>query len=821
MNLFSLGGFFTEALAETWMSIWLSLNDLVYSLISVVYNLFQSVASVSLFSDQVFEKITGRIYVIIGIAMLFIFAYNLILMIINPDDKKGTGQTTKMVKEVIISVILIILMPTIFKYMTIFQYHVLNSNIIGQIILGDSMSSQTKCDYQGMELLNEYIDDEKLNVTFGSYCVKGAAGTAAVGTVAGAAVGSVATPIGTVAGWAVGGVIGGAVGCVGGLIVGGIEKIAKFFGYNSDEVINNLTAACQLYNSLPDAEKGARVIAPTVFSAFYHPTGYGYIDCFNYLKECGDDKSCDYTFDENNTHSNDDLNGSIDTDDEKKICAFYVYDIDMAKYSGNMSVFNDDSDIYSRVQEDHDGFEFNYILAFIAGILAVYMLVCYTMAIGKRVAKLSFLQLISPIPIMMRIIPKQKEAIFDKWLKELINTYLDVFIRLMIIYFALFAISLVPDVINSIFANSSGSVVISGLTSVIVILGILMFAQEAPELFKQFFGASGNFSLKSPKKQLSENKLAMGAMGMARGGIGGASRNMFRSIREGKTFGQVLGSTIGGLAGGARRGARAGYGSTLDNLGMNTDKAIEETTEKRRERARYKALHGGTLGGVVKGHISDAVGATSGWFGADGGRDIIDTIKYEEDVVSHYDDYESMYKSGGYAAKDARLKEMKAAQAAGQGYDGIAAGAALQDAINSLEKQMQQDRVDAIRKNSQNAAYVAYEFSQSLYSDPAEFDKIRSKLKLTDAQLEQLKGLTIKDNKVVDANGNAISEDLVIKLLEGENSIEYIDGEIKATGNKGGLGDSSGGLKGQLSADKLSVAYKHQTKLEQERKDKK
>ena len=154
MSLLSLGGFFSDI----WMSIWLSLNDFVYSIISVLYQVFEGVANVNLFSEEVFKDITSRIYIIMGIAMLFIFAYNLILMIINPEEKKSTGQTTKIVKETIISLVLVILLPTIFNYMSIFQSHVLKSGIISQIILGDTGgTSGEDCDYSGYTIYNEYV----------------------------------------------------------------------------------------------------------------------------------------------------------------------------------------------------------------------------------------------------------------------------------------------------------------------------------------------------------------------------------------------------------------------------------------------------------------------------------------------------------------------------------------------------------------------------------------------------------------------------------------------------------------------------------------
>lgn len=764
MSLLSLCGFMSDAIADIWMSIWLSLNDFVYSIISVLYQVFEGVANVNLFSEATFKKITSRIYIIMGIAMLFIFAYNLVLMIINPEEKKSTGQTTKIVKETIISLVLVILLPTIFNYMSIFQRHVLESGILSQIILGDTGgTSAEKCDYSQYTIYNEYDIGNVEDTSFLNWKT---------------------------------------------ILSLGIYQI--YLSTKDSTPTSMLTESCKYYSDeLSPSQRGAYALPATIFSAFYYPTRVDYNSCEDWIEACKDDKNCS---------TND-----VSEPEDKEMCAYYVYDVKLAKYMGNIAPFNSESKFYSKVKADDGTFEFNGLLALAAGVLALYMFVCYTIAIGTRVAKLGFLQIISPIAVMMRIIPKQKEAMFDKWLKNLINTYLDVFIRLIIIYFSLFAISLVPDVIATLFSSIEGSWYVAALSTVVVILGILMFAQKAPELFKEFFGSVGNFALKSPSKQLSENKLAMGGLGMAKGAIGGSLRNGFKSYREGKGIGGALMSGAGGLIGGARRGARAGYGSTTENFNRNVDRSIEETTDKRRERAKYKALHGGTVGGAIKGHFGDAIAAHSAWTGFDGGRDILDTIKYEEDVISHFDDYESMYKSGGYATMDARLKEMKAAKKSNQGYDGIPLSE-LGNAIQNLEKEMQQSRIEAIKKNVQNAAYVAYEFSQSLNSDPKELARIRDKLKLSDAQIDQLKGLQIKNNKVVDANGNAVSEDLIVKLLEGEDIAYTVgtDGKVEVTSTSSkGLNGSSGDLKGQLSADKLSVAYKHQTKLEQERKDKK
>ena len=107
MNLFNLGGWFTNI----WMDLWISLNSVVYQLIEWLYEIFEAIANVNLFSKEAFNDITSRLYVVIGIAMLFIFAYNIILMIINPDDKKSIGNTSKIVKETVIAFVLVILLP--------------------------------------------------------------------------------------------------------------------------------------------------------------------------------------------------------------------------------------------------------------------------------------------------------------------------------------------------------------------------------------------------------------------------------------------------------------------------------------------------------------------------------------------------------------------------------------------------------------------------------------------------------------------------------------------------------------------------------------
>lgn len=513
-DIFGMG----KALKSTWITIWLSLNDAVYSVVEILYKVFMSVAEVNLFSKEMFQKITGRVYVVVGIAMLFIFAYNLILMIINPDDKKGTGQMTKVVKETIITLVLIVLLPTIFNYLSVFQKHVLSSNIIGQIIMGGvGGTSQQDCD------------------KYTSYNV---------------------------------------------LTQNGI----------SSTDLKDLSDECKTYNAQDAKYRGAASIPPTLFSAFLHPTYYGYYDCEQYVEKCAStsDNSCQM--------------GLITTDNDKQMCSKYYFAIENSKFSGSLSPFYDDYFKDKLVDENDSSLQFNYLLSFVAGCFALYMFVCYTLAIGVRVAKLGFLQILSPIASMMRIIPKKKEAIFDKWLKNVIDTYLDVFIRLAIIYFALFAISLVPDVINVLLTSFENIYTVKLLSVVVVILGILKFAQEAPKLLKDFFGGGDAFALKSPIKQLGENKLAMGGLGFVGAGLSSFAGNVWNAGKDvknaqgfkGKTkaFARGIGYTASGTLSGAVRGARNSYDSKdFKDLGRNITEAKYATDAVRAEGLKNIVKH--------------------------------------------------------------------------------------------------------------------------------------------------------------------------------------------------------------------------------------
>lgn len=435
MNLFSLGSFWSDI----WMSICISLNWLLYNVIEILYRVFSAIANVNLFDRDVFTKFTERMYLVVGIAMLFIFAYNLVLMIINPEDKKSTGQMTKLVKETIISLVLVVLLPTVFNYMTIFQKNILDSQIITKIIIGEgSGNNDETCDFSKMTSINEIV------------------------------------------------------------------KTA-----DNPTPTDKLQEKCTDFYKKSPSVQGAYTLTPTLLNAFLYPVNYSLNQCEEFIISCNNNnlKDCDSEI--------------INDVSEKKLCAQFYYGYNMSKFSGSVWHLLLNSGLQNVLKDDgQEILNFNYVFSLVGGVLAVIMFASYTIMIGVRVAKLGFLELIAPIPVMMRIIPKQKEALFDKWVKELKNTYLDIFIRMIIINFALYAVSLVPNVIDQLSGAGDDNQAVVLLAKAVVILGILQFAKETPALIKEFFGSSGRFSIKGGfDKWKDSGKTMAGVAGMGATGL--------------------------------------------------------------------------------------------------------------------------------------------------------------------------------------------------------------------------------------------------------------------------------------------------------------
>ena len=139
-------GQFFEDLART---ISFFFDKIVYGFVNTLYELFMNISQLAIFSQDTIQKFTVRIYVLIGIFMIFKITVSLISWYANPDtiNDSKTGSGT-LIKRVIISLVCLACVPWVFTNAFKVQYVILNENIIGNIVLGGMTSSDPKEAYK-------------------------------------------------------------------------------------------------------------------------------------------------------------------------------------------------------------------------------------------------------------------------------------------------------------------------------------------------------------------------------------------------------------------------------------------------------------------------------------------------------------------------------------------------------------------------------------------------------------------------------------------------------------------------------------------------
>ena len=91
------------------------IDTIIYGFVDYVYDIFNALAKVNLFKTEDYQTIVSRIYVVLGLIMLFVLAYSLLKAVINPDEfAKGESSFPKLIKNVVVSLAIIAILPTAF-----------------------------------------------------------------------------------------------------------------------------------------------------------------------------------------------------------------------------------------------------------------------------------------------------------------------------------------------------------------------------------------------------------------------------------------------------------------------------------------------------------------------------------------------------------------------------------------------------------------------------------------------------------------------------------------------------------------------------------
>lgn len=617
----------------------LLLDGVVYDLIDYLYDIFNALAGINIFSQDTYSEIVERIYVILGLFMMFVLAYSLLKAIINPDEfAKGEASFPNLIKNVVVSLVILVLLPTVFSVVYNVQNVILNQNTIPRIILGPN--------YQ-----------------------------------------------------------------------------------ESDNY---------------DADAG-KTMASNVFGAFFHENEDW---CTSNTYAFRDNDEC---------ASNIPGNGSWFFQNGEPLSV-------IRDSVENGASFRTYSNFGEAVEEGQISYMF--LISTAAGIFIVYVLLnfCFDMAI--RVVKLAFYQIIAPIPVICRIIPGGKmKDVFSKWTRQVISIFLEVFIRIAIMYLGVFLISEIVKNFDGI--NYYGLSFAQGMIlKALLIMGVIIFIRQAPKLLGELL----NLDTGGMKLGLMD-KLAMGGgliAGAAAGGLATAGIRNFAGAFTGKgivndlknrNFGSAfkkVGTSIvpgikSGIAGAGSGAVRAGFNArgakNFGDMKGAAGKGAAGAAAARAKRAAYKASHrsvsiaghnfdvgkiplvGGAIG-VGVGHASDLVHGAAQWAGIDNMQALIDDNKIiddinarkkgvrsaAEDLIVGESNKAGVDKTFGIAGMSTkRLRELRQDMEAAKGTAGYAAA---QDAYDSYLKSF----VDGV----QNQALLGTTSWESLgVGDRADLGEVR------------------------------------------------------------------------------------------------
>lgn len=710
----------------------LLLDGVVYDLIDYLYDIFNALAGINIFSQDTYSEIVERIYVILGLFMMFVLAYSLLKAIINPDEfAKGEASFPNLIKNVVVSLVILVLLPTVFSVVYNVQNVILNQNTIPRIILGPN--------YQ-----------------------------------------------------------------------------------ESDNY---------------DADAG-KTMASNVFGAFFHENEDW---CTSNTYAFRDNDEC---------ASNIPGNGSWFFQNGEPLSV-------IRDSVENGASFRTYSNFGEAVEEGQISYMF--LISTAAGIFIVYVLLnfCFDMAI--RVVKLAFYQIIAPIPVICRIIPGGKmKDVFSKWTRQVISIFLEVFIRIAIMYLGVFLISEIVKNFDGI--NYYGLSFAQGMIlKALLIMGVIIFIRQAPKLLGELL----NLDTGGMKLGLMD-KLAMGGGLIAGAAVGGLAttgirnavsggRNVWNNAKKipqsvknaqgvraktkailggaGGVAGSLVGgalSTVAGAGSGLVRAGYAGLGAkNIKDMKGAASKGIAGAAAAKTKRENYKASHrlkipvvGGIVGSAI-GHGSDLVRG-AGRFAGIGN---IDALRAENAAMKEITN-----------AEDAFNNELESAllKADGKGKDVF--GGENIEAFRNAKAALDRARITGEGVSDAENAYkkaikeVQQRLHTKLYSSQGNWDKLSDPLKVELGQLRvratEYRGAimnnaslqALKDAGIVGSDF-AMNKDIPESVFydpkdANGNSIKDAQGnDIKSVISK--MGDN---IKLQTASNDVNISFMKQNNTEENKK---
>ena len=522
MLLLSIGDF----VSEVFLGIIMTLDVIIYGLVNSAYKIFMAIASARLLSSDVYYEIANRIYIIIGVLMLFVLSYAVLKAIVDPDNAiKGAGGSG-IVKRVIIAVIGLAITPVLFNVLYQAQGLFLENDVLGKVFF--RIQNTENIEVNGV---SGNPDEQIKN-------------------------------------------IGGAVAAT--------SIWQAFFhpmeGYDASNITSSSTeyTVSAIVTGLACAAGIAASIIAGIASGgagFFLIGGAAVYLCAQSIN--GDIEQAGQI---------EDLGGDITLEQAYASAAG----------TGNFHVF---LIFIDNVIEDGE-IEYMWGVSTLCGAFALYAFGSFSIDMGIRAAKLAYYQIIAPIPLIMQVLPKYKDN-FSKYMKNVVSTFLEVFIRISVVYIVVFVICHLQDLfssVGSLWGNASLSGAEKFFALALLILGLLIFAKSAPDIICQSLNIEkGSMKLGIGKKLAEGGAFAAGGIGYA--GVTSAVRNWKDPSNKDKGVLAKARSAVAGFGSGTARAAFNQFGPgpnrkpamTLHDMLNVGERSAQGATDKRDSRDKRQA----------------------------------------------------------------------------------------------------------------------------------------------------------------------------------------------------------------------------------------
>lgn len=542
----------------------LAIDAVVYGLINSAFKIFMAIAGARLLSSDAYTTIANKIYIIIGVVMLFVLAYAIIRAIIDPDQMtKGDLSGPKLLKNIVVAVIGLAIAPVLFNMMYQAQSLFLEHDVLVKLFFrggeetvdaGDAgivnVDAQIKNVGGGVTSVTLWkaffypngVDPDEVKANVKDYWVNAAVSATSI------------------------------LVCLAG-IAGGVALAVGSYGTLSTLAIAASLAAC-----------GYGVVQGGIADKKYE-----------LMQQYGDDMS---------------------------LTEAYAY----ASAEGDFGIFTAFVDNIANKE-----IKYMIIVSLICGGFVCYAFVTFSIDMGIRAAKLAYYQIIAPIPLILQVLPKWKDS-FSKYLKDVISTFVEVFIRISVVYIIVYIICHLESLFSNVgelFGNDNLNAVEGLIAYALLIIGLVIFAKQAPDMISKTFGLEkGSMSLGIKDKLQKGGVFTAGAAIGA--GVTSGVRNLTHAFKDPKNWqnkdGKVNGRSVlnnvarglfsggaGAVSGAVRGGYNAKGAKGFKDMAGSASYGAKKAVEARDNREVYAESHPN----VVWGHITDNAKSVARWAGFD------------------------------------------------------------------------------------------------------------------------------------------------------------------------------------------------------------